>query len=152
MRCARDILKQRDRFVVSRYGGVRGISTWPAESKPNSRITKTKMIGVMIIVSSIIDRKSQRRGKRAKHQSKDSRRQTRRKHASRTPERLDLSSCYFLKRSNIDISQNPKFSWDASTTIGAIRIDGWGCKISRIKYLIDCATCDEWPNELAGNF
>ena len=91
--------------IVSCYCGPRGISTWPAESKPNSKITKTKMIGVMLMASSIIDKKSPRRGRRAEHQSTDSRRQTRRKHASRTLERLDLSSCYFLKRSKIDISQ-----------------------------------------------
>jgi hypothetical protein len=31
--------------------------TCPAESKPNSKITKTKMIGVMLMASSIIDKK-----------------------------------------------------------------------------------------------
>jgi hypothetical protein len=70
---------------------------------------KTNMIGVMLMASSIIDKKSPRRGKRAEYQSTDSRRQTRRKHASRILQRLDLSSRYFLKRSQIDISRGAKF-------------------------------------------
>jgi len=81
----------------------------PVESKPNSRMIKTNMIDVMLMASPIIDKKSPQRGKRAKHQSTDSRRQTRKKHASRTLERLDLSSRYFLKRSQIDISRSAKF-------------------------------------------
>jgi DnaJ-class molecular chaperone len=64
-----------------------------------------------LMASSIIDKKSPRRGRRVERQSMDSRRQTRRKHASRTLERLDLSSRYFLKRSKIDISQNVKVSF-----------------------------------------
>src|SRR4029077_19783555 len=67
------------------------------------------MISVMLMACSVSDKKSPRRGKRAEPQSTDSRRQTRRKHASRTLERLDLSSCYFLKRSKIDISRNVNF-------------------------------------------
>jgi hypothetical protein len=66
-------------------------------------------ISVMLMGSPIIDKKSPRRGRRAEHQSTDSRRQTKRKHASRTLERLDLFSCYFLKRSKIDISCSAKF-------------------------------------------
>src|SRR4029077_21004579 len=70
---------------------------------------KTKMIGAMLMVSSIIDKKSPPPGRRAEHQLTDSRRRTRRKPASRTPEQLDLSSRYFLKRSKIGISRNVKF-------------------------------------------
>jgi len=70
---------------------------------------KMNTIGVKLMGSSIIDKKSPRRGTRAEHQSTDLRRQTRRKHASRTLERLDLSSRYFLKRSQIDISRSAKF-------------------------------------------
>jgi len=66
---------------------------------------KTKTVSVMLMAFSITDRKSLRRGRRAEHQSTDSRRRTRRKHASLIPERLSLSSRYFLKRSKIDISQ-----------------------------------------------
>jgi hypothetical protein len=62
----------------------------------------------MLMACSVSDKKSPRRGRRAEPQSTDSRRQTRRKHASRTLERLHLSSCYFLKRSKTDISQNVK--------------------------------------------
>ncbi len=47
------------------------------------------------------------------------------KRASQSLGRLHLSSCYFLKRSNIDISQNMKFFWDACSAVGAIRIDAW---------------------------
>jgi hypothetical protein len=67
-------------------------------------MTKRKMIGVMLMASSIIDKNSPQR-------SMDSRRQTRTKHASRTLQRLHLSSCYFLKRSKSDISENVKFPW-----------------------------------------
>jgi len=66
---------------------------------------KTNTISVVLMTSSIIDRKLPRRGRRAEHQSTDSRRRTRRKHASLIAEQLSLSSRYFLKRSKIDISQ-----------------------------------------------
>jgi len=79
---------------------------------------KTKTIVIVLMGSSIIDKKSQRRGKRAEHQSTDSGRQTRRKHASRTLERLDLSSRYFLKRSQIDISRGAKFLSERLTNSG----------------------------------
>jgi hypothetical protein len=85
--------------------------TCPAESKPNSKITNTKMIGVILMASSIIGKKSPRPGRRAEPQSTDLRRQTRRKHASPTLERLDLSSRYFLKRSKIDISEKVRISF-----------------------------------------
>src|SRR5467141_3866373 len=82
------------------------VLTCPVESKPNSRMINMKTIGVVLMASSIIDKKSPRPGWRAEHRATDLRRQTRRKHASRTLERLDLSSRYFLKRSKIDISHN----------------------------------------------
>src|SRR6266446_1033537 len=53
------------------------------------------MIGVMLMVYSISDKKSPRRGRRAEHQSTDSRRRTRRKNPSQGLGRLHLSSCYF---------------------------------------------------------
>ena len=122
---ARTLLVSRDRVVGA-------LLNCPAESKPNSRITKRKMIGVMLIVFSISDKKSPRRGRRAEHQSMDSIRQTRRKRASRSLGRLHLSSSYFLKRSKIDISQNMKLFWDARVAVGKIWIDG-GCKIPGTK-------------------
>ena len=77
------------------------------ESKPNSRMIKTRMMGVTVMASSIIDKKSQGRENRAELRATDSKRRTRRKHSSRRW--LDSSSRYFLKRSKIDISQNVKF-------------------------------------------
>src|SRR6476660_7841301 len=101
-------ISEKLRFLA-RSVSARCVLTCPVESKPNRRMIKTNMIGVMLMASSIIDKKSPRRGRRAEHQSTDSRRQTRRKHASRTLERLDLFSCHFLKRSKIYISHSLKF-------------------------------------------
>jgi len=42
-----------------------------AESKPNSKITKTKMIGVMLMACSVSDKKLPRRAARAKHRATD---------------------------------------------------------------------------------
>jgi hypothetical protein len=70
---------------------------------------KTKRIGVMLMASSIIDKKLPRPGCRAEHRATDSRLRTRRKRSSLIPEQLSLSSRYFLKRSKIDISHNAKF-------------------------------------------
>jgi len=83
----------------------------PVESKPNSKITKTKMIGVMLIASSIIDKKSPRPGCRAEHRATDLRGRTRMKRSSLIPEQLSLSSRYFLKRSKIDISEKVRISF-----------------------------------------
>jgi hypothetical protein len=71
---------------------------------------KTNTIGIMLMVFSIIDKTSLRPGCRAEHRATDSRLQTRRKRSSLIPEQLSLSSRYFLKRSKIDISQNPEGS------------------------------------------
>src|SRR6266478_9842556 len=89
------------------------VLTCPVESKPNSRMIKMKTIGVVLMVSSIIDKKSPRPGCRAEHRATDSRPRTRRKRPSQGLGRLHLSSCYFLKRSEIDISQNVKCLFDA---------------------------------------
>src|SRR5437868_9899755 len=62
--------------------------TGPAESKPNSKMIKTKTIGVMLMASSIIDKKLPRRGCRAEHRATDSRLRTRRKCSSLIPEQL----------------------------------------------------------------
>jgi hypothetical protein len=98
---------------------------FPAESKPKSKITKTKLIGAKLMASSIIGKKSPRRGRRTEPQSTDWRPQTRRKHASRTLERLHLSSCLFLKQANIDISQNVKFLLSASSAVRASRVGAY---------------------------
>jgi hypothetical protein len=67
---------------------------------------KMKTIGVVLMISSIIDKKSLRPGCRAEHRATDLRWRTRRKRSSLIPEQLSLSSRYFLKRSKIDISGN----------------------------------------------
>jgi hypothetical protein len=89
---------------------------------------KTKTIGVVLMASSIIDKKSPRRECRPEHRATDSRLRTRRKRSSLIPEQLSLSSRYFLKRSKIDISDNMKFFCDACTAVGTIRIDAWGVR------------------------
>src|SRR5882762_9190693 len=73
-------------------------------------MTKRKTIGVMLMASSIIDKKSPRRAGRGEHRATDLRRRTRRKNPSLRLGRLHLSSRYFLKRSKIDISGNLRFS------------------------------------------
>jgi hypothetical protein len=83
----------------------RRVLTDAVESKPNSKITKTKMIGVMLMASSIIDKRSLRRECRKERPAMDLRRQTRRKRSTLSLGRLNLSSCYFLKHSKTDISQ-----------------------------------------------
>src|SRR2546429_9581702 len=69
--------------------------TGPAESKPNSRMIKTKTIGVMLMASSIIDKKLPQPGCRPEHRATDSRLRTRMKRSSLIPEQLSLSSRYF---------------------------------------------------------
>jgi hypothetical protein len=66
----------------------------------------------------------------------DSRRQTRRKRASRSPGRWHLSSCYFLKQPNIDISQNVKC---VSECFGAV---GGSCVCSCVS-IYDCRLVSE---------
>jgi hypothetical protein len=56
---------------------------------------KMKMIGAMLMASSIIDKKSPRPGCRAEHRATDLRLRTRRKRSSLIPEQLSLSSRYF---------------------------------------------------------
>src|SRR6266550_4497867 len=79
------------------------VLTCSVESKPNSRMIKMKTIGVVLMASSIIDKRSPRPGCRA--EATDLRGRTRTKRSSLIPEQLSLSSRYFLKRSKIDISQ-----------------------------------------------
>src|SRR5882724_8851800 len=81
------------------------------ESKPNSRMIKTRMMGVTLMTS-VIDKKSPRPGCRAEHRATDLRWRTRKKRPSLSLGRLDLSSCYFLKRSKIDISQTPEIPFE----------------------------------------
>jgi hypothetical protein len=82
---------------------------------------KTKTISVVLMVSSIIDKKSPRRGCRPEHQATDLRGRTRMKRSSLSLGRFDLSSYYFLKRSKTDISQNVKFFRHALSAARAIR-------------------------------
>jgi hypothetical protein len=56
---------------------------------------KTNTIGIVLMASSIIDKKSPRPGCRAEHRATDLRGRTRRKRASQSLGRLHLSSCYF---------------------------------------------------------
>ena len=57
--------------------------TGPAESNPNSRMIRAKTIGVMLMASSIIEKKSQGRENRAELRATDSKRRTKRKYSSR---------------------------------------------------------------------
>jgi hypothetical protein len=66
---------------------------------------KTKTIVIVLMVSSIIDKKSPPPGCRAEHRATGSRLRTRRKRSSLIPEQLSLSSRYFLKCLKTDISQ-----------------------------------------------
>ena len=87
------------------------VLTSPVESKPNSRITKRKTISIMVMASSLIDKRSLRRECRKERPAMDLRRETRRKRSTLSLERLDLSSCYFLKHFEIDISQEREISF-----------------------------------------
>jgi hypothetical protein len=78
------------------------------ESKPNSRMIKTRMMGVTLMTL-VIGKKLPRRGGRPEHRATDSRWQTRKRRSSLSLALLDLSSRYFLKHSNKDISRNVKF-------------------------------------------
>jgi hypothetical protein len=64
---------------------------------------RAKTIGVMLMASSIIEKKSQGRENRAELRATDSKRRTRRKRSSRRW--LNSSSRYFLKHSKIGISE-----------------------------------------------
>src|SRR4030095_6687619 len=86
-----DILRVRSLAVVVLPAGL----DLSAESKPNSKITNTKMMGVMLMASSIIDKKSLPRGGRAEHRATDLRWRTRRKHSSQSLGGMHLSSYYF---------------------------------------------------------
>src|SRR5438309_11659426 len=66
------------------------VLTCPVESKPNSRMINMKTIGVVLMASSIIDKKSPRPGCRAEHRATDLRGRTRRKSSSLSLGRLDL--------------------------------------------------------------
>jgi len=58
----------------------------------------------------IIDKKSPKPAWREEHRAVDLRERTRRKNSSLSLERLDLSSCYYLKNLKIDISQRREIS------------------------------------------
>src|SRR4029077_18486970 len=103
----------------------------------------------MLMACSVSHKKSPRRGRRAEPQSTDSKRQTRRKHASRTLERLDLSSCYFLKRSKVGISQNVKVLFVCVER--SIQHDCSAMLVveSTAAFLFRCKRCES-PNERLG--
>src|SRR5439155_14706235 len=86
------------------------VLTCPVESKPNSKITKTKMIGVMLMACSIIDKKSPRPACRPEHRATDLRRRTRMKRPAWALGAWICLHTIFLKRSKIDISGNLRFS------------------------------------------
>ena len=92
----------RDAFVAA-----------PAESKPKRRMSSTKTIGVRLI-----GKKSPGQRRQAELRSTDSRRQTRKRRSSLRLALLDLSSRYFLKHSNKDISRNVKFFRHALSAVG----------------------------------
>ncbi len=71
------------------------VLTCSVESKPNSRMIKMNRIGVVLIVFSIIDKRSPRPGCRPEHRATDLRPRTRMKRSSLSLGRLDLSSYYF---------------------------------------------------------
>jgi hypothetical protein len=106
----------------------RRVLTCPVESKPNSRMIKTNTISVMLMASSIIDKKSPRRGWREEHRGMDLRRRTRRKSPSLSLGRLDLSSWYYLKHSKIDISQTREISCAMLWRTACLAVD---CKVER---------------------
>jgi hypothetical protein len=89
---------------------------------------RTNMISVMLIASSIIDKKWPRRGWRQEHRAMDSRRRTRRKSPNPSLGRLDLFSWYFLKNSKIDISQTRDISramlWRSTQHVSAVDRNG----------------------------
>src|SRR5438270_9998418 len=70
------------------------VLTCPVESRPNSRMIKKKTIGVMLMASSIIDKKSPPRECRPEHRATDLRGRTRTKRSTLSLGRLDLSSYY----------------------------------------------------------
>jgi len=90
--------KRASRYHVSGYDASRNRLRWRrsltclVESKPNSKMTKTNTIGIMLMASSIIDKKSPRRAWREEHRAMDLRRRTRTKSSSLSLRRLDLSS------------------------------------------------------------
>src|SRR6266478_3002504 len=71
------------------------VLTCPVESKPNSRMIRMKTIGVVLMASSIMDKKSPRPGCRAEHRATDLRGRTRMKRPSPSLGRSGLSSYYF---------------------------------------------------------
>src|SRR6266478_4637775 len=88
------------------------------ESKPNSRMIKMKTIGVVLMASLIIDKKSPRPGYRAEHRATDSRGRTRRNVPARVLGDCICLHVIFLKRSNIDISRSAKFLSEHGTNSG----------------------------------
>ena len=102
--------KTRLRGIAVRMTGMNAdhsqfwcLLTGPAESKPNRRMIRAKTIGVMLMASSIIEKKSQGRENRAELRATGSKRRTRRKRSSRRW--LNSSSRYFLKLLKNEISR-----------------------------------------------
>jgi hypothetical protein len=94
--------------AFARGYGATGNADETDESKPNSRMIKTRMMSVTLMTS-VIGKKLPSRGGQPERRATDSRRQTRMTRPNLSLGRFDLSSRYFLKRSKIDISQNVKF-------------------------------------------
>jgi hypothetical protein len=66
-------------------------------------------IDVRLMAYSFSGKRSSGRESRGECRATDSRRRTRMKHSNLILQQSDLSSCFFLKRLKIDISQNVKF-------------------------------------------
>ena len=86
----------------------------PVESNANSRMMRAKTIRVMLMDSSIIEKKSQGQENRAELRATDSRLRSRRKRPSRRW--LNSSSRYFLKLLKTDISQKFEESLNRRST------------------------------------
>src|SRR5213596_3876944 len=89
---------------------------------------KTKTIVIVLMVSSIIDKKSPRRECRPEHRATDLRRRTRRKNPSQGLGRLHLTSCYFSQAFEHRHFTKHEVLWDACSAIGALRIDAWNVR------------------------
>src|SRR6266480_1925063 len=113
---------------------------------------KMKTISVVLMASSIIDKKSPRPGCRAEHRATDLRGRTRRKNPSQGLGRLHLSSCYFsqafedrhFRKFEVLLGRMQRSRGDPDRRVV--------CKISVIKYLVHCIPCHDRPTELARNF
>jgi hypothetical protein len=127
------------------YSQFRCLLTGPAESKPKRRMTSTKTTGVRLI-----GKKSPGQRRQAELRSTDSRRQTRKRRSSLSLALLDLSSRYFLKHSNKDISRNVKFFRHALSAVGrSVRCQAVSASNPRPE--IRCDQANQWAEHCESN-